>query len=917
MDRSEGGTKGDEAVTVVIEDDATADDRATGSTRPAEIEERRYVVVETLGRGGMGTVVRAYDPRLRREVALKQLRADVLDSAAEARLVREAQAMAQLSHPNVVAVYDVGRSDRGVEIAMELVEGVTLREWLQRTRRSSEAVLEIFAQAGRGLAAAHAVGLVHRDFKPPNVLVGHDGRVKVTDFGLAKTEGPTSTEDRPSLDGPNEASSELPSLDNGLSSPLTRADTVVGTPAYMAPEQYYGDPLDARTDQYAFCVTLWEALVGEPPFDGDHAQMAAAKAEGPPPWPRSASVSRKVGDAIRRGLAPDQEQRWPSMDALLVAMDLGPSRRSWPLALGVGMVSLAIIGAFGMRPDAPEDQRCQGAPEQLAGIWEAPQRDAVERSLTAAGTSTAPAVLEALDGWTDEWIAGHRDACETSTLRGEQSPATMDLRMGCLTRMRMQLRASTDLLAHADEQIAGKAMDVAQGLPSPSRCEDVARLQSRNAGPSDPAMAQQVVAIEEQLSRVKALDLAGKWDDALTLAIAQREPAIATGHGPIEAQVEAQVGHLQQRQGKLEEAIESTRRALTLALSSGEDELASKAAAVLTYLLSDGVGRTGEAHWMATVALALADRPPTDPLTQGVAHGNLATVLQNRGKLAEAETHRRLALEAFEQGDAPHETAMAHANLAATFLGQGKFEEAEGQFLHALTQYESSLGLDHPDVAHVHSGLGALYASLERLDESLEHLRRAAELFEKGEGPSSGWAMIMRSNMGIILQQQGKPEQAEALIRAALETVTEDGGSNPHLAGVQKQLGLMLHDQERYDEALGPLQDSLATHESTGDAERDDTVELHLAIARTLEALDRDDEALERYERCWDIAQRVELPDHSRASVTFHRHRARWEAQIDRPGAVEAIRAVRAGLSEADAKRPLGAQLDAWIEEHG
>jgi len=916
MDRSEGGTKGDEAVTVVIGDDATADERASGSMRSAEVEERRYVVVETLGRGGMGTVVRAYDPRLRREVALKRLRADVLDSAAEARLIREAQAMAQLSHPNVVAVYDVGRSDRGVEIAMELVEGVTLRGWLQRTRRSSKAILEVFAQAARGLAAAHAVGLVHRDFKPPNVLVGDDGRVKVTDFGLAKAEGPAVTEDRPSLDG-SDGTSELPSLGEGLSSPLTRADTVVGTPAYMAPEQYVGDPLDARTDQYAFCVALWEALVGEPPFAGDHAQMAAAKSEGPPPWPRGAPVSRKVSDAIRRGLDPDRERRWPSMDALLSAMDLGPSRRTWPLALGVGMASLAIIGAFGMRPDVAEDQRCQGAAEQLAGIWEAPQRDAVEQSLTAAGASTVPAVLETLDGWTAEWIAGHRDACETSTLRGEQSPATMDLRMGCLTRMRMQLRASTDLLAHADAQVAGKAMDLAEGLPSLSRCEDVARLQSRNPGPDDPAMADRVAAIEEQLSRVEALDLAGKWDEALTLAVAQREPAVATGHGPIEAQVEAQVGHLQQRQGKLEEAIESTRRALTLALSSREDELASKAAAVLTYLLSDGVGRTGEAHWMATVALALADRPPTDPITQGVAHGNLATVLQNRGKLAEAETHRRLALEAFEQGDAPHETAMAHANLAATFLGQGKFEEAEGQFLQALTQYENSLGLDHPDVAHVHSGLGALYANLERLDESLEHLRRAAELFEKGEGPSSAWAMMMRSNMGIILQQQGKPKEAEAAIRAALKTVTEGGGKNPRLAGVQKQLGLILQDQGRYAEALGVLQESLATHEATGDAERDDTVDLHLAIARTLEALNRDAEALERYERCWDIAQRVELAAHSRALVTFHRHRARWEAQIDPAGAVEAIRAVRAGLGEGDAEGPLREQLDAWIGEHG
>ncbi|HET6584205.1 MAG TPA: serine/threonine-protein kinase, partial [Nannocystaceae bacterium] len=276
----------------------------------------RYVVLEVVGRGGMGTVVRAYDPRLRREVAVKRLRPRASPEQAEARLVREARAMAQLNHPNVVAVYDVEAVPWGVLVAMEYVRGPTLREWL-REPRSRREILEAFRQAGAGLAAAHAAGLVHRDFKPANVLMEESpdsrgvGRVRVTDFGLAR--GIHAGEPAVSLDSGEDALDAVdPSGDE-----LTAAGLVLGTPVYMAPEQHAGETAGPAADQYAFCVALWEALAGARPFEAeDHEALARAKAQGPPPWPRPREVPARISQAIRRGLAPDPGERFPTMAEL-------------------------------------------------------------------------------------------------------------------------------------------------------------------------------------------------------------------------------------------------------------------------------------------------------------------------------------------------------------------------------------------------------------------------------------------------------------------------------------------------------------------------------------------------------------------------------------------------------------------------
>ena len=284
----------------------------------------RHVVLELVGSGGMGDVYRAFDTKLHRPVALKVLRRRCADPAANLRLVREAQAMARLSHANVVEVYDVGRIGSDVCLALEYVEGGTLNRWLRQNPSIAEQ-LRVFLEAGRGLLAAHEAGIVHRDFKPSNVLIGNDGRARVMDFGVALTDEVAPTE--PSFETAGHGLEE---------SRITARGWVVGTPAYMAPEQHIDRALDARSDQYSFCVALFEALTGRRPFGGDSLrELYVAKRAGTPRG-RIPGISRRLERAIRRGLSVLPGDRYDSMAPILKELEAEMSPRlelRMPLAL--------------------------------------------------------------------------------------------------------------------------------------------------------------------------------------------------------------------------------------------------------------------------------------------------------------------------------------------------------------------------------------------------------------------------------------------------------------------------------------------------------------------------------------------------------------------------------------------------------
>src|SRR5262249_45088222 len=377
-------------------------------------------ILALAGAGGMGEVYRARDTRLERDVALKVLRPGLDAGTARDRLLREAQAMARLAHPNVVTVYEVGAASDLVYVAMEFVEGQTLRGWLAAARRRRREVPEAYLRAGHGLAAVHRAGLVHRDFKPDNVLIGRDGRVRVTDFGLA---------------GISEAR-------DGDDVELGVADTVagaVGTPAYMAPEQLRFLTIDARADQFAFCVALWEALCGVRPFAGDSLaelrdNVLAGRLQATPPGRR---VPRWLRAVLRRGLAADPERRFPSVDALLARVERALAwRRRGALAAARGVPAAGVgVRARGRGVSGP---LCAGAASHLEGVWDAASHAAVERAFLASGrpyaADTLARVAARLDGYVAAWTAMRTEACEATAVRHEQSPALLDLRMECLDR---------------------------------------------------------------------------------------------------------------------------------------------------------------------------------------------------------------------------------------------------------------------------------------------------------------------------------------------------------------------------------------------------------------------------------------------------------------------------------------------------
>ncbi|HMG57460.1 MAG TPA: serine/threonine-protein kinase, partial [Kofleriaceae bacterium] len=321
----------------------TASDRSAEPPLPAidlvaGVKIDRYVVERRLGAGGMGVVYAARDTELGREVALKIVRPRAGVDAMQSRLRREAKAMARLSHRNVVPVFDIGTHDGQLFIAMELVAGDTLRSWVTRPRPWRDAV-QLFVKAGRGLEAAHAAGLVHRDFKPDNVVIGHGDEPRITDFGLARElgegDGPPST----------------PPSEGGELSQVTATGSLAGTPAYMAPEQLLGRHSGPAADQFSFCVSLYEVLYGARPFRPVTARPEAQVSEiraGRIARPTAArGVPGWIHAALVRGLAFEPARRWPSMAALVDALDGKRRARRRRVAAVVAGLALAAGGGLG------------------------------------------------------------------------------------------------------------------------------------------------------------------------------------------------------------------------------------------------------------------------------------------------------------------------------------------------------------------------------------------------------------------------------------------------------------------------------------------------------------------------------------------------------------------------------------------
>lgn len=339
-----------------------------------------------LGRGGMGEVYAAFDEHLKRRIAIKRINRRSDDEQTRHRSLREAHALARLAHPNIVTVYEAFEVDAQLCIVMELVAGQTLREWLADSPRSLSEILGILVQAGRGIAAAHAAGLVHRDLKPDNIMIGDDGRVRVMDFGLAR--GVEGREDTPEFEIP------WPRAIDPLFGSITHNGVFIGTPGYMAPEQHLGLAADVRTDVFGYCVLAFEALHGQRPFQGrDDAAVREATLAGLVAVTPGAKVPAWLDTVIRRGLIVEPAARWPAMETLLDALTRDPlagRRRRWRIvALFVlaGVLVMASAAAVAALREANERARSEAAATTRLA--------AVESTIAAAEAKGDAATAEA------------------------------------------------------------------------------------------------------------------------------------------------------------------------------------------------------------------------------------------------------------------------------------------------------------------------------------------------------------------------------------------------------------------------------------------------------------------------------------------------------------------------------------------
>ncbi len=794
-----------------------------------QIRYGRYRVEGSLGEGGMGTVVLARDEALDREVAIKLLHPQQGEDQRR-RLRREAQALARLSHPNVVQVFEVGEHEGQMFIAMERVQGQTLDVW-HGSARPWRKCLEIYLQAGRGLAAAHAVELIHRDFKPHNCIVDEDGRVRVLDFGLArKTEtAPSTLPERPKA--PRE-------LDDALGDSLTRTGATVGTLAYMAPEQWEGRTVSPRSDQFAFCVSLYQGLCGARPFAGKsiHALMLAVQEGRLEPPPSPVDVPSSVLTIVRRGLAPEPEDRWPTMDALLEALEaqLRPPRRWGRWAALTAVAGMGVVMLF---PESEPSARCEDAGALIEPTWGDARAQEIETAFENSGVAFAaptwPRVRQHLDAYAERWAAVHQGACEARLARPPRPAAMFDRQMRCLAQRRTALEETLTVLAGADGRVVQEAVSLVEGLPGLARCEDLDALEQDVPPPEEPERAAEVERLRRRLTEAQTQLRVGRIEGVEATVEGVVEQSAALGYAPLHAEALLIHGQLLRDRGKPEPALEASEEAYMLARAKGHDGVAAEAAIVATQILGRQLARFDDAERWGRLAEGLV--ASRSPRPRSEAKRVLGLVYTEQGRFTDARDAYEEGLAILDTAAEPHSVQRINLlsgladvlriledfdraqrinerNLTATeaSLGplhprvakllvsqgnglheQGDYEGARKAHERALELLETILGERHPAIATTLNNLGNALERLGHEEQALEHHRRAQRIREEALGPEHPQVAESLLGQGIALGGMKRYEEAAAVLSRALPTLEDAYGQDHYVVGlVLTQLGL-------------------------------------------------------------------------------------------------------------------------------
>jgi tetratricopeptide (TPR) repeat protein/predicted Ser/Thr protein kinase len=719
----------------------------------------RYVVLERVGAGGMGSVYAAYDPQLDRRVALKLLHAGPRPQSRE-RLLAEAQAMARLHHPNVVVVHDVGVADGAAFVAMEYVDGQTLGRWREAAKRSVPEVLRAFVAAGRGLAAAHRAGLIHRDFKPANVLVAQDGRVLVTDFGLAQ---PPSTREPDSL---------------GVEPERTEPSGLHGTPAYMAPEQFAQQEIDARTDQFGFCVALHEALYGERPFRAESlVELAQVVLAGDPVRvPRGRGVPVRVGRALERGLRRAPAERWPSMEALLGAIDPDRRRRRGMRAVVVGALALGAVLWARAEPRMPE-----GCREPRDAIWSESARAQAQQAFAAVEADAAywdPAA-RALDGYLGRFDALRQEVCEQHA-RGSIDEASAYATLACLHDQQVEIQALTELWARADREVAEGAMQTVTRLPAARTCEHGRSPEKRTS--DEPALdPEELARLRRARAHAMVRSMAGRYDEAEAIVDAVLPVGAATPRTGVVADLLRLRAFAYHDRGDIDRAEDEYWRSLAVALAA-EDHVAATHTWSWLIMLR-GLERGQPSLALQWVPLALQQAGP-DPTLRCAIFLHQATVLFEANRFDEAERVLSAALPEAEQAyeHAPEDLSKFYTNRATYLVYLGRAEQAEQAFRHALALAESAWGMDSPEIMDEVANLARFANARGDAASRDQHRQRALALAQRWERTSpSDAATAVRMDAGLSAHQGHFRAAARAYRRALELRERVSGPANPLL----------------------------------------------------------------------------------------------------------------------------------------
>lgn len=767
-----------------------------GGTEPTILG--RFEITRRLGAGSMGVVYAARDPLLEREVAVKLLRADAASANALIRLQREAQALAQISHPNVVEVFGIGHHNNDVFVAMALVEGSTLAVWQTEASPDRDEILAAYLQAARGLSAIHQAGLVHRDFKPANVMRDHAGRVRVLDLGLVRGG---------SSDRPEGVSADVDSSRARIDSSATEPRTLLGTPAYMAPEQILAEEASFASDQFSFCVALFEAMHGVRPFCGaSHSTFVDAVARGAIEMPPGdAGVSPRVTAALRRGLARNPEDRHASMDALMDALS---TPTPWRRRLGYGAAAVATLGV-GVFAVAPWPSETCAVAEEVDRVWSAEHRVRVEAAMigTAApqARETWSQVASELDGYAATLRADGRAVCVAEE-------GASNARVACLNSHLAALEGVVGVLSDATRETVAASGRIVGGLPNAQGCVEVGqRPLGDHTLPSQPRARAAALTALRLTQRADALALVPSFELATEAASDALAAAELSEHAPTLGRALRSRAKVHIAKGDLELARADLERAYEVLRAARDDEQAIVATIGLIWLGLRTQDLDQAQRWARVAQSQAAATGLKQPFLRGQLEQRLGQLAHAQGDAERGEQHLLAALKLFESIDDAREIATVLIDLCPVAQSRGDLEGAVRYASRAIDVLSDRFGPDELQLAAAYQNLGNARQGQRQVELALEAHQAGLRLRERKQGPDHPLVAVAAYTIATDLLDAGRDDEALVLLARVRAILPAD---HPAVVAADLVEGDVALKQGRLDEAQVLYERALITLET-------------------------------------------------------------------------------------------------------